>query len=289
MPGTIWTFVQQPFFLLTAKVGVRLAPAQMTYYRRAAGMIRAQPTAKEADTLEKLTALKGMPFPAGGMSGADMEAELKRMKTFHPDEQTAGAEGAAEQAAAKPGSGDAAGGQDVVDVHTGAAPGGAHPLDEPQVVSAEQVAHMKPWDPATLKKAPATSGSALPPTAPGEDKPKVVSQSDLPHKTPWSTLASQEADQLAHQAELDAAQAEIDARSKLGLFEKENTAADKVAADEAAKEAKELELRAKVAEEIAEEQAQWAVEQGELRTANNILATDPQLWQTDEDMTLPKG
>ncbi|MBD5559051.1 MAG: hypothetical protein HDQ87_01630, partial [Clostridia bacterium] len=50
----------------------------------------------------------------------------------------------------------------------------------------------------------------------------------------------------------------------------------------------ELELRAKVAEQIAAEQAEWAVEQGELRTANHILEKDPELWNVDENTTLPK-
>lgn len=238
--------------------------------------------------MEKLTALKGMPFPDSGMNSAGMEAELQHMKKWHAD----GAAPAAPQEGrnAPPDEAPAA----VVDVHQTApgTPAGTalHPLDEPQVVTAEQVAHMKPWNPDVLKQAGASADkSTLPAPTAGEDRPQVLNDSDLPHKTPWSTLASQEADDLAHQAELQAAQAEIDARSKMSLFEKENTAADKVAADDAAKEAKELGLRAKVAEEIAEEQAQWAVEQGELRTANHILATDPQLWQTDENTTLPRG
>lgn len=240
--------------------------------------------------MEKLTALKGMPFPAGGAGGADVEAELKRMKIWHPDAEPA----ASEPEAASQSAGSQSAPQDIVDVDASRAPAketsaGAHPLDEPQVVSAEQVAHMKPWNPASPQSSRGASADTLPKPKTGEDKPQVLTEADLPHKTPWSTLASQEADQLAHQAELQAAQAEIDAKDKLGLFEKENTAADKVAADDAEKEAKELELRAKVAEEIAEEQAQWAVEQGELRTANRILATDPELWQTDENTTLPKS
>lgn len=109
-----------------------------------------------------------------------------------------------------------------------------------------------------------------------------------PEKEPWSTLASEEADELAQKSELAAAQAEIDAKNKLNLFNTEGTAADKVAADHAAADAKEAELRAKVAEEVAEEQARWATEQGELRFANRILATDPSLYQADADTTLPK-
>lgn len=104
----------------------------------------------------------------------------------------------------------------------------------------------------------------------------------------WSVTASQEADQLAHQSELQAAQAEIDAKNKEALFSKAGTAEEKVAALEAEKEAKEMELRAQMAEQIAAEQAQWATEQGELRMANQILEKDPALYDVDQNTTLPR-
>lgn len=231
--------------------------------------------------MEKLTALRGTPFPQGASTDpAALSAELKHMKALQPQEDasTAPEKAADVQISA---------GAKQADSAPAAAAG--RPLDQPEVVSAEQVAHMKPWNPDVLHEAgKASSAGPLPQPSPKEDQPQTLTEADLPHKTPWSTLASQEADQLAHEAALQAAQAEIDAKNKLSLFQKEDTAEDKVAADTAAREAKELERRAEVAEEIAQEQAQWALEQGELRTANHILATDPQLWQTDENTTLPK-
>lgn len=104
----------------------------------------------------------------------------------------------------------------------------------------------------------------------------------------WSVTASQEADQLAHQSELQAAQAEIDAKNKEALFSKDGPAEEKVAALEAEKEAKEMALRAQMAEQIAAEQAQWATEQGELRMANQILEKDPALYDVDQNTTLPR-
>lgn len=109
-----------------------------------------------------------------------------------------------------------------------------------------------------------------------------------PEKEAWSTQAYEESSKLAHESELEAAQAEIDAKKKLQLFNTDGTAAEKVAADDAALDAKELEHRAEIAQEIAAEQAQWATEQGELRTANRILETDPKLYETDFSTTLPK-
>lgn len=207
-------------------------------------------------------ALKGTPFPDGSGQKAGMHAELQKMKPWQPEAQKTDPAQVTPQPAAE---------------------------DEPQIVSAQEVAHMQPWSPADLEKARRAAGSGtLPAPTPHEDQPKVLSEADLPQKTPWSTRAAQQADQLAQQAELAAAQAEIDAQKKQSLFEQEDTAQDKVDADHAARQAKELELRAKVAEEIAEEQAQWATEQGELRTANHILAADPTLWQVDENTTLPK-
>ncbi|MBD5560719.1 MAG: hypothetical protein HDQ87_10290, partial [Clostridia bacterium] len=165
-------------------------------------------------------ALKGTPFPPVGPDESDLSAELARMKTMKLEKDTAPKEPAADS------------------VETGTA---APAMDQPQIVSAQKVAHMKAWNPADLEKArQAKDAGALPKPAPGEDQPKVVSEADLPHKTPWSTLASEEADKLAHEAELQAAQAEIDAKQKQSLFEKEETAADKVAAADAAKDAEEL-------------------------------------------------
>lgn len=118
--------------------------------------------------------------------------------------------------------------------------------------------------------------------------PQSGAAAENPQKAPWSVTASQEADQLARQSELDAAQAEIDAKNKLALFNKDGTAEEKVAAQEAEKEAKELELRAQMAEEVAAEQARWATEQGELLTANKILEQHPDLYDVDQNTTLPK-
>lgn len=118
-----------------------------------------------------------------------------------------------------------------------------------------------------------------PPITPSEEKPMAEA---------WSTKAADMTEKLAHESELQAAQAEIDAKNKLNLFSTDGTAAEKVAADDAALDAKEMEKRAQIAEEIASETAQWATEQGELRMANHILEVDPNLYETDSKTTLPR-
>lgn len=105
---------------------------------------------------------------------------------------------------------------------------------------------------------------------------------------PWSTWAAEDSVSLADSLALKAAQAEQTAANKRALFEKEGTPEEKVAAQKAEDAAKEMDRTASIAQQIRDEQQEWAVEQGELFTANQILAADPKMYYTDAETRLPE-
>lgn len=104
---------------------------------------------------------------------------------------------------------------------------------------------------------------------------------------PWFLKNEEQTDWLARKAENDFEKAAALAQKDKETFDQSGDAKDRFAADRAAADAKEKERDTKLAEEIAEEHQEFAVRLGELQTADSILASDPDLIETDSDKMLP--
>lgn len=108
-------------------------------------------------------------------------------------------------------------------------------------------------------------------------------------KMPWYVQMEQESEQLAEKIQHDAEAASHLSETDMQKFNKDGDLSEKWASEKAAEDAKEKERDAKLASEIAEERMEFAVRQGELRTADDILEKDPALIETDQSMMIPNG